>query len=200
MKTRPSGTRQQLAAVLDRQQAERRRIARVLHDEVGPTLSAIGFQLDALRFDLPELAPRTGELQQSLEEAMGRVRALSQELGLSPVERAGLHLALEHLIDSQRSRFAGQVKLLWRTSARLPAQTAIAFYDVAELALDNVALHSSASRIKVTLSGSRRVTMEIRDNGCGFDLVQAGRNGLGLLRMAEAARRGGATFLVESVA
>ncbi len=192
--------RQQLAAALDAHLTERRRIGRALHDEIGPTLSAIGFQLDALRFDVPALAPRTTELQRFLEDAMQRVRALSQELSSSPVERAGLQLALEQLLETLRPRFDGHLTLDWRTSERLPGHVALAFFDIAELALDNAATHARASRVKVVVSGVGSVTIEIRDNGCGFEASKPPRRGLGLLRMAEAARRTGATFVVASVA
>lgn len=55
-----------------------------LHDEIGPLLSAAGLRLQLLRMDFPETADRIGEITQTLDEAIDRIRALSQELKPSP--------------------------------------------------------------------------------------------------------------------
>jgi len=188
-----------LVTAMEDHLAECRRVSRVLHDEVGPTLSAIGFQLDALRYDVPEVAARTAELQALLENAMSRIRHLSLELSNSPVDRAGLRMALEQRLDSMKGQFPGSLTLDWRTEARLPGPVALAFFDVAEHALKNAETHSGASSVHIVVSGEQPVTMEIRDDGRGFDTTKTVEKGLGLLRIAAAAQRIGATFLVESV-
>ena len=104
--------------------AECRRVSRVLHDEVGPTLSALGFQLDALRYDMPQVAERTVELQLLIETAMERIRSLSQELSNSPVERAGLRMALEQRVDSIRDCLNGKLTFVWRTEERISGAAA----------------------------------------------------------------------------
>jgi signal transduction histidine kinase len=109
-------------------------------------------------------------------------------------------MALEQKIESMETGFKGHITLDWKTDQRINGEVALAFYDVAELALDNAAAHSGASRIKITISGKQRLTLEVRDNGRGFNTRKPRQKGLGILRMQAAARRIGATFLVESVA
>lgn len=196
--SRESALRERLAAEIDRHWAELRRAGRILHDDIGPSLSAAGFQLAVLDGVGPGQAPVLAAVREALEDAMSRVRALSQELNPSPVERAGLRLSLEHLVDSQRSRFQGTVKLLWRTESRIPPEAAVAFHRVAVFALDNAARHSEATRVKLTVAGARVIRMDIEDNGRGFDPSGVTR-GLGLLLMRAAATRAGLTFLVDSV-
>jgi signal transduction histidine kinase len=56
------------------------RAGKTLHDDIGPLLSAAGLRLQLLRMDFPDTAERVREVTEVLDEAIGRVRALSQEL------------------------------------------------------------------------------------------------------------------------
>ena len=60
--------------------------------------------------------------------------------------------------------------------------------------------HSGADRVTIHLEQSEPLfTLEISDNGCGFDLHQAQNGGMGLPNMRERARQIGATLSIESV-
>ncbi len=62
-------------------QADRlRRAGKLLHDEIGPLLSAAGLKLQLLRMDFPETLENVREVTAALDEAIDRVRALSKEL------------------------------------------------------------------------------------------------------------------------
>ena len=63
------------------------RAGKALHDEVGPLLSAAGLRLQLIKMDFPETADRVREVTETLDEAIERVRALSQEL--RPFRAAG---------------------------------------------------------------------------------------------------------------
>jgi signal transduction histidine kinase len=78
---------------------------------------------------------------------------------------------------------------------RLPAEVHVALYRIAQEALNNVVKHASATEVTVALrcgppsddgqaGHSRTAKLEVRDNGCGFDLgcVPADRLGLGIVR------------------
>lgn len=60
-----------------------------LHDEIAPLLTAAGFQLQLLRMDHPAVAPQVNEVLATLEDAMDRVRKLSQQLAPSPFTPTG---------------------------------------------------------------------------------------------------------------
>jgi signal transduction histidine kinase len=63
---------------------------KTLHDDVGPLLTAAGLRLELLRMDFPDIADRVREVAQTLDDALDRVRALSQELRpFSPKQRSG---------------------------------------------------------------------------------------------------------------
>src|SRR6476469_5188834 len=81
-------------AALDKQQAERERLARKLHDETSQILSGAGLQLDILKMDLegkiPGIAKRTAEIQELLELAVEQIRELSRALQPELAGGAGL--------------------------------------------------------------------------------------------------------------
>ena len=69
------------------------RISRILHDEVGQVVSAVGLKLALLRMDCEKRAPETAErleaVQQLLETAMAPLRRLISELAAEPLARNG---------------------------------------------------------------------------------------------------------------
>jgi signal transduction histidine kinase len=63
---------------------------KTLHDDIGPLLSAAGLRLELLRMDFPDTTDRVREVTQTLDDALDRIRALSQELRpFSPKLRSG---------------------------------------------------------------------------------------------------------------
>lgn len=65
--------------------AQSLRAARLLHDEIGPLLSAAGLRLQLIRMDFPETAKLVGETTSVLDQAIDAVRALSRELSTVPL-------------------------------------------------------------------------------------------------------------------
>ena len=194
-----------LVRVLKAQEQHGERISRILHDEAGPLLSAIGLQLDLLRMDLveksPELSARLVESQKLLEQAVVQVRDLSYELNPAMVERGGLQFALERLAARYRESFSGVVRVEYDASVGLPAEAASAMYRIAKLALDNAVRHARCSQIEVLIKPVEGAgTLEVSDNGRGFSVEQA-RNqprGLGLHLMRHHAAQAGLQLWIAS--
>lgn len=66
-----------------------RQAGETLHDDVAPLLAGAGLQLQLLRMDYPEAASQINETLATLEDAMDRVRKLSQQLAPSPFTPRG---------------------------------------------------------------------------------------------------------------
>jgi signal transduction histidine kinase len=66
-----------------------REAGKTLHDDVAPLLAGAGLQLQILRMDHPEAASKINETLATLEDAMDRVRKLSQQLAPSPFTPPG---------------------------------------------------------------------------------------------------------------
>ena len=195
-----------LVSVMHAREEDGARVSRVLHDEVGQVLSAIGLQLDLLRMDLNEnvadCSRRVLDIQKVLEQAVAQVRDLSYELNPSIVERTGLQFALDRLLGRHRKDFSGSMRLTFDSSVRLPLVLATALYKISEQAIENAVQHSKATRIEVMVKRGRSgVTLEIRDDGAGFSRGRQAEDsqGLGLHLMRYHAAHAGLRFSVVSV-
>ena len=177
-----------IVSSINAREVESNRVSRLLHDEVGQVLTAVGLQLDVLKLDfrkdVPEIVERVNEIQRILEQAVSQVRSLSYDLNPAIVERAGLQSALDRLVGRFRASFPGSLRFLYDTQVRVPLPVGDAFYKVAELAIDNAVQHAEASKIEVHVKSSPvGAVLEVRDNGKGFTPAQANVQtpGLGLL-------------------
>jgi len=181
-----------LAEALLQAVAEQRQAGRLLHDDVGPLLSAAGLRLQLLRMDFPDAAGRVQEVMEVLDESMERVRALSQALNPSPVHRAGLKNALAGLIDTSREKFPGKIQLVFSSPARPPVEIAAAIYEAAAVAVADAVEHADATLIQVSVRGSKQMSVRVRDNG---GAVRSHRT---LALAALLARHAGLTFDVST--
>ena len=177
-----------IVSTINARQVESDRVSRLLHDDVGQVLSAVGLQMDVLKLDfqerLPAIVERVHEIQKLLEQAVKQVRTLSYDLNPAVVERAGLQFALDRLVGRIRNQFPGSVRFLYDSSARVPIVVSNAWYKIAELALENVVKHARATQIELHVKSTPKAAiLEVRDNGLGFSIVEARLKpaGLGLL-------------------
>jgi two-component system, NarL family, sensor histidine kinase UhpB len=167
---------------LEAQEAERLRIARGLHDEVGQVLTGVLLQLDSLGTGGDRDA-QVAETKQAVRQALEEVRRIARELRPEMLEQLGLTSALTELTR----RFADQSGLEVRRSfaddlPRLSDDSELAVYRVAQESLTNVARHAQASRVALVLEpGPGSVVLRISDDGKGIR-EDADVNGHGGLR------------------
>ncbi|MFF0779374.1 HAMP domain-containing sensor histidine kinase [Streptomyces sp. NPDC003720] len=175
------------ARALFAQEAERRRIAQELHDEVGQSMTAILLALKRAADQAGE--PLRGELHQMQEitrESLDEVRRLVRRLRPGVLDDLGLVSALTSLTEDFAAHTGLQVQR--RFDADLPAlepETELVFYRVAQEGLTNAARHADAERVVVALDhGEGRVELAVTDDGCG---IEAAREGAGIRGMRERA-------------
>jgi two-component system, NarL family, sensor histidine kinase UhpB len=156
---------------LDAQEAERARIARGLHDEVGQVLTGVLLQLDALG-DSSEQQRRHDLVQtkQSVRQALEEVRRISRELRPEVLEHLGLVSALTALAHAFRG--VTRLEITREFAPGLPAlspEAELTIYRIAQESLTNVARHSGASWVAISLDhGTGSVVLRVIDNGDGF--------------------------------
>jgi two-component system sensor histidine kinase UhpB len=182
---RRESARRALAA----QEAERLRIARGLHDEVGQSLTGILFVLNGLTDAVaPARQQELVDARESVRAALEEVRRISQSLRPELLEHLGLVSALTELATSFARRTGLVVER--RFGAQLPALSAeaeLAVYRVAQESLTNVARHAQATRVELSLEpGAGRLALRVADDGRGLD-EQALRSSGGLRGMRERA-------------
>ena len=150
---------------------ERQRLARELHDAVNQTLWTAALTADSLLREAGEdstLRPRLERLRQLTRGALAEMRTLVLELRPAELSEAPLHELLEGLVTALESR-----KFLQVTVALDPVEfdsaTRLAFYRVAQEALGNIAKHTQATEVEITLTSGENIELRIQDNGGGFD-------------------------------
>jgi signal transduction histidine kinase len=188
--------------LLDAQEAERRGIARELHDDVGQLATAITIDLKrAERAPSPQekdaLVARalggTSRLLESMHRIAGRIRTgVLDDLGLSRAlaayvsefgERAGLATELELEFDE----------------ADVPQNVAVNAYRIVQEALTNVLKHAQAKTVSVSVSMSDdTLLLKIDDDGRGFDAGAVQDERFGLLGMRERVELLDGTFALRS--
>ena len=193
--------------LLDAQEAERRRIARELHDEVGQALTASQIRLRDLEAQLRGAvgAKDAAEISQMVATLLQQVRQLSLDLRPSVLDDLGLAAAIRWFMRERVSQGRMQVVLdVPLTLPRAPAQSETAMFRVFQSSMTNILRHAEAGRVKVSLCvEALQLILEIHDDGKGFDLDAARRRArqggsLGLLGMEEWIQLSGGVFAIES--
>ncbi len=131
---------QALVQLIHQLQLEQDQAGQRLHDETGQNLSALGLQLGVLAMDLKDSAPafaeRVHEIQRLLETSMSQVRQISAALNPSFVDRAGLRMALDSLIDERAPQFSGGCTLECPVRPTVERPAARALFRIASPAID----------------------------------------------------------------
>ncbi|GAA4969707.1 MULTISPECIES: HAMP domain-containing sensor histidine kinase [Streptomyces] len=186
------------ARVLLAQEAERRRIAQELHDEVGQSMTAILLVLGRAADDADE--PLRDELHQAQEitrESLDEVRRLVRRLRPGVLDDLGLISALSSLTHDFATHTG--LRVVRRFDADLPAldhETELVLYRVAQESLTNAARHADAERLEVGLShADGAVTLTVADDGRG---IEAAHEGAGIRGMRERALLVGAALDITS--
>lgn len=190
--------------LLQAQEAERRRIARELHDDLNQNLALLSVELDLLAQRPPpatQLAGRMGELSAQVKQLSSSVHELSHQLHPAKLEQLGLVAGVAGLCKELAQSHDLLIAFTHReVPAAIPAETALCLYRIAQEALRNVIKHSGARQAGVELIGSGpALFLRVADDGGGFDpAVAPDRGGLGLVSMRERLRLVGGEITIGS--
>ncbi|MFC8664883.1 HAMP domain-containing sensor histidine kinase [Streptomyces sp. NPDC057199] len=181
---------------LSAQEAERQRLARELHDEVGQTLTAVLLQLKHAADHAPR--PVRDDLRQAQETTragLDEIRRIARRLRPGVLEELGLHSALRALTAEFTTSRLSATAHVTSGLPRLDPATELVLYRVAQEGLTNTARHTHATRVEVHLRAlpDARVGLLVRDNGPG---IGAAPEGAGISGMRERALLIGAEFQI----
>jgi signal transduction histidine kinase len=182
---------------------ERQRLARDLHDAVSQTLFSATTMAEVIPV-LWERNPKRGreQLAQMVtlnRAAMAEMRSLLLELRPDAIVRTSLSALLRQLEEAVKGRRNIETGLnIIGTETPLEPDAHVAFYRIAQEALNNMVKHSGATRVTVELQyGSDSCILRIQDNGKGFDSSNTSA-GMGMNTMRERAESMGARLIVQS--
>jgi signal transduction histidine kinase len=184
-----------------------RRLAHELHDDLGQVLTAVKMDLGLIERQLgdrDEIRGRVHEARQQIGGVLQEVRNLSQLLRPAVLDDLGLVPAIESFIARFRERSAIAVALdAPAPGTRLPRSVEVTLYRVLQEGLTNVARHAEAHHVHVSLRVDDVVTLNISDDGRGFDAAAFLQrpplgHGMGVIGMRERIASYGGQFVIES--
>ncbi|GAB3639595.1 hypothetical protein GCM10027423_02310 [Spirosoma arcticum] len=174
------------AALLQGQTLERQRVAADLHDNLGTTLTALHWSLDAI--DKTKLSPAEQAVYATISQQLGQaytdVRLLSHNLLPDKLAKQGLRVALCHLIDKMNRNTPVHFQLTGSDNLpRLDQQTEFELYSICLELLNNTIKHAHASEGFIELTQANGMLyMTVGDNGTG--VANQRKDGRGLQNVA----------------
>jgi len=172
-------------------EAERRHIAREVHDELGQVLTALRMDLSLALIrhagQVPGLLDELKHMKAQVDRALEGVRHVATRLRPAALD-LGLEPALAWLCE-EFSRHSTAVCELHAPDLPIDCdpERATVLFRVVQESLNNISKYAAASKVCISLQQrSKQLWLQVQDDGRGFDLATVGRRGtLGLLGIRE---------------
>lgn len=185
---------------------ERNRLARDLHDSVTQSLYSLVLFAEAGRRkltigEIEQAADYLNRVNDTGQQALKEMRLFIHKLRPLALQEEGLVQALRQRLNAVEGRSGIAHELVVEGALHLPPQLEEALYHISQEALNNALKHARASRVRVYLAvAAEQVTMEIKDDGVGFDVAEtaAASDGIGLKSMRERVELYNGTVVLES--
>jgi PAS domain S-box-containing protein len=195
--------------LLKAQENERQRIANEIHDSIGQSLHAIKVGLAELMHQqglLPKGARFLEDLLSKIDFAIEEVRNIYTGLRPSILDDLGILATMRWFLREFRKTYPDIVieDKIYACEEDVPEPLKIIIFRVLQAARDNIARHSKAKSVYISLQGGDTgIQLVIQDDGIGFRLEDAlfageGRGGLGLAIMQEQIESSGGIFTITS--
>jgi PAS domain S-box-containing protein len=185
-------------------EAERARISRELHDELGQTLTALKMELGWLKDRLPAepatLRTRVDRLVQIVDHSVTDLQRIASDLRPMILDELGLVSAIQWLTQSFSERSPLAIELSFeRTDAVYSKDVSTAAFRIVQEALTNIVRHSGAASARIVARHSgNELQLDISDDGCGMDVARSRGEHLGLIGMSERAHMLGGSMRIDS--
>ena len=196
--------REQFAKVTAAEEEERQRIARELHDGLGPALASLNIRLltvhKLLERDEHSVAEEIQELANQVQASIRDIRRLIHDLRPVALDELGLVPALREYLARCEREHGLVIQFSTYEGERLPASVETALFRIVQEAVNNVMRHAHAKHLSVILLRDvDYVSLNVADDGQGFDaqLPRPGRH-VGLWSMRERVEQLGGQFEVHS--
>ncbi len=184
-----SARREAARTALAAQEAERLRVARELHDEIGQTLTAVTIQADRAADGDPEVASRAlRDVADAVRDSLDEVRRIARELRPEALDDLGLVNALIALCTRVDAQDGPRVRReLQGTLSAMPSDVELVVYRIAQEGLTNALRHSEARSATVSLTAdAESMTLRVVDDGKGMP-AELPRDTAGVAGMRERA-------------
>jgi PAS domain S-box-containing protein len=196
--------RRLVAQLVNAEEEERRRIAGEIHDDSLQVMAAVVMYLHTIRRHVmdPDGVQSLDALDETVHEAIGRLRHLVFDLRPPTLDLEGLPAALEVYLRETLAPLGVTHTVEERLTREPGSEARTILYRIAQEALTNVAKHAEASKVSVSVEDrDHGILVRIEDDGRGFSKHEALRprpGHLGVGAMRERAEIAGGWFRVDS--
>jgi len=194
------------ARLISAQEANRKHLARELHDVFSQKLAILGMEISTLQRQPESHDAAGGRLRQIADQISGLakdIHDMSRQLHPAILDDLGLAAALNGECLAFSEQHGIPVEFTPRNVAEpLSEEVSLCLYRVAQESLRNIAKHSGAAEVRVSLTGGdEEIALVIEDSGGGFEREDVrGKGHLGLVSMDERVRLVNGTFSIRSEA
>jgi len=204
-------TKQKLAkseamrALMEGQEMERLRLAKEIHDGIGPLMSTLKLHLDAIIEELANAPAKTKRkvdlMNELIQNVSTDIRSISHDLMPGALVDFGLIKALKNLCqrvnDSEKLEVSFYQKGI---DKRLDQDQELNLYRIAQELLNNSLKYAKAKNIQIQIIRRRKgkIILTVEDDGIGCDLKNISSNGIGLMNIRTRVQSLGGLFFIES--
>lgn len=181
---------------------ERGHLARELHDELGALLTAAKLDVARIKSRLgvisPEAAERMQHLIETLNSGIALKRRIVEDLRPSSLSHLGLVASLEILAREFEDRSGLDVTTDLET-VELGGSAQLTVYRLVQESLTNMSKYAEARQAEISLHGFEGyITVEVKDDGVGFDTTQIKGSSHGLAGMKHRVEAAGGRLTITS--
>ena len=190
-----------ILAEISAMEKERTRIAADLHDELGPLLSVIKFQVDYVNSTVSQSYSELAKASEQLDGLIEQIREIANNLMPSALHRKGLITALEEYIGKVESTGKLHIEFEYPADPGLREEVSIQVYRALQEIIHNCIKHAGAKKLIIHIKKEQgMVTILCRDDGKGFDYdaVSIHKQGLGLSSLRNRTMMLGGKITIES--
>jgi signal transduction histidine kinase len=190
-----------LAAVIEAQESERRRIARDLHDGVGQKLAGMRLLWEAnIDNKSDNTAEQFSSIKKLMDQSVQEVRSISHQMMPKELEQFGLIAAIDQMLSE------GVVKdtICWsfehlNLTPRLDSAIELALFRITQELVSNIIKHANAKQVNVQLLKTNdHVVLMVSDDGKGMTPVSDKTRGIGMVNIESRATSLGGKVHVET--
>ncbi|MGB0524752.1 MAG: histidine kinase [Flammeovirgaceae bacterium] len=174
-----------ITSMLEGQELERKRLAREIHDGVGPMLSTVKHHLESIRTEVhtdKRLREKFDRISDLIDNLATEMRDISHALMPKALMDFGVVSALQNFTEKLSNKKVNIQFMHMGMNERLPQLVELGLYRIAQELVGNALKHAQASEINLQLiRHAHSVVLIVEDDGIGFDLAKlAGNDGIGL--------------------
>ena len=177
--------------VIQAQEAERKRVAREIHDGPAQGLANLLLQSEIIERscqlgDMEKVKEELHNLKRYASDTLADIRRIIFDLRPMALDDLGLVPTLHKYVEKVKTSTDLEVSLTVRGKEKeLPSAMTVALFRLAQEAITNVLKHAEATKLEIRLEFAlQAVNLIVQDNGKGFDVHQK-QEGFGLLGMKE---------------